>query len=168
MTRKTVVPEPSDFVSCPAGPDFGQIDNPVAVAIGRQPGPIRLLYGVPGPRGFGQRHVEGMTGRMKQIQSFGFATFVDYAYYVCRAYQWITTGDRDRLIIVRPRDHYDHTVVIQLDSERRHWSITTGLPKRMQRGVKLWEKQQAGRSELSPGVVEKRPRFETLTLRKKS
>ena len=104
---------------------------------------------------------------MRAIQSFDFPSFVAYAYFICRQYDWIIAGEKDRLILVRQRDFYDHTVMVQFNHARGHWAITTGLPKRVQRGEKLWERAQAGRSELSPGVVRERPRLETLTLPKK-
>lgn len=158
--------EPNDLVGCQAGLDFGVIDDSVAAAIERQAGPIYLPYGVPGPRGFGQRHVEEHPNRMTQIRGFGFPTFVAYAYFVCQLYEWITDGHNGRLVLVRPKDGYDHTVVVQHNEPQSHWAISTGLPKRVHRGDRLWERVQAGRSEPSPGDVEKRPRRETLTLPK--
>ena len=103
---------------------------------------------------------------MAQIQGFGFPTFVAYAYFICQLYDWITDGRRDRLVLVRAKDAYDHTVVVQYNEPQGYWAISTGLPKRVHRGSRLWERVQAGRSEPSPGDVEKRPRRETLTLPK--
>ncbi len=158
--------DPNDLVRCLAGFDFGIIDDSVAGAIGRQAGPICLPYGIPGGRGFGQRHVEEHPKRMAQIRGFGFRTFVAYAYFICQQYEWITDGRGGRLVLVRPKDGYDHIVVVQHSEPRGYWAISTGLPKRVHRGDKLWERAQAGRSEPSPGGVEKRPRRETLTLPK--
>jgi hypothetical protein len=95
-----------------------------------------------------------------------FPTFVDYAYFICRLYEWIADGHGDRLVLVRTNDGYDHTVVVQHNEPQGHWTISTGLPKRVHRGNKLWIRAQAGRSEPSPGGVENRPRLETLTLPK--
>ena len=156
--------DPNDLVECLAGLHFGSINDTVAVAIGREAGPICLPYGIPGPRGFGQRHVEEHPSRMMHIQRFGFSTFVSYTHFICQQYDWITDGHHGRLVLVRSKDGYDHTVVVQYDEPQGHWAITTGLPKRVHRGDRLWERVQAGRSEPSPGDVEKRPRRETLTL----
>ena len=158
--------DPNDLVRCQAGLQFGVIDDSVAVAIARREGPICLPYGIPGPRGFGQRHVEEHPDRMAQIRGFGFPTFVAYAYFICRLYDWITDGRADRLVLVRAKNFYDHTVVVQYNETQGHWAISTGLPKRIHRGDRIWERVQAGRSEPSPGAVEKRPRRETLTLPK--
>jgi hypothetical protein len=158
--------EPGTLVNCPAGLNFGAIDDSVARAIQRQSGPICLPYGISGSRGFGQRHVDETPKRMAQIQGFGFQTFVAYAYFVSQQYDWITDGKSGRLVIVRARDGYDHTIVVQYNELQGHWAITTGIPKRVHRGDKLWERAQAGRSEPSPGDVENRPRRETLTLSK--
>lgn len=103
---------------------------------------------------------------MKQIQSFGFPTFVAYAHFICQRYESIAEGHHGRLVLVRPKDGYDHIVVVQRNELPRCWAITTGLPKRVHRGNRLWERVQAGRSEPSPGGVENRPRRETLTLPK--
>ena len=70
-------------------------------------------------------------------------------------------------MLVRPKDGYDNTVIVQYDEAQGYWSISTGIPKRIHRGTKLWERVQAGRSELSPGVVRERPRLETLKLPRK-
>lgn len=160
--------DPNDPVECPAGLYFGVIEDSVAEAIGRQAGPICLPYGISGPRGFGQQHVEGLSSRMAHIQGFGFPTFVAYAHFVCQLYEWIADGHDGRLVLVRPKDGYDHTMVVQHNEPQGHWAISTGLPKRVHRGDRLWERVQAGRSEPSPGDVENRPRRETLTLRRKS
>lgn len=162
--------DPNDLVRCVAGLHFGVIDDLVAKVTGRQVGPIFLPYGIPGFKGFGQQHVEDISSRMAKIRDFGYPTFVDYAHFVCRQYEWITDGHRDRLVLVRSKDGYDLTVVIQYDARPRHghWAITTGIPKRVHRGDRLWERVQVGRSEPSPGDVEKRPRRETLTLPKTS
>ena len=159
------MPAPNDLVGCVAGLDFGVIDDSVAKAIGRQAGPIRLPFGVSGPRGFGEQHVEKQAKRMAAVRDYGFPTFVAYAYFICQGYEWIA-ADRDRLALVRPKDGYDHTVIVEHKEEQGHWTITTGILKRVHRAEKLWVREQAGRSEPSPGVVEKRPRRETLTLRK--
>ena len=160
--------KPNDLVRCLAGLEFGVIDDSVAAAIERQAGSICLPYGRPGPRGFGQRHVEEHPNRMMQIRGFGFPTFVVYAHFVCQLYEWITDGHNGRLVLVRSKDGYDHTIVVQRNESQGHWAISTGLPKRVHRGDRLWERVQAGRSEPSPGDVENRPRRETLTLRRKS
>ncbi len=95
--------DPNDLVGCPVGLHFGVIDDSVAETIGRQAGPICLPYGIPGPRGFGQRHVEEHPRRMTQIQGFGFPTFVAYAYFICQQYEWITDSHGTRLVLVRPK-----------------------------------------------------------------
>lgn len=159
--------DPDDLVDCVVGSQFGVIDDAVAAAIGRQAGPICLPYGAPGARGFGLRHIESTGERVQLIQSQGFASVTAYLYFVCQAYNWVIRGKRDRLVLVRVSEPFHHTAVIQRRPDRDYWTIVTGLPKRVQRGDKLWERAQAGRSEPSPGVVEKRPRLETLTLPKK-
>ena len=105
---------------------------------------------------------------MAQINGFGFSTFVAYAYFICQQYDWVTDGHDDRLVLVRAKDAYDHTLVVQYNEPLGYWAISTGLPKRVHRGGRLWERVQAGRSEPSPGVVRERPRLETLTLPKNS
>lgn len=160
--------DPNDFVRCPAGYHFGVIDDSVAEAIGRPAGPICLPYGVPGAKGFGQQHIEQYPSRMARIQWFDFSTFVDYAYFICQHYEWIADGQDGRLVLVRSKDGYHHVVIVQHNGTQSLWTITTGIPKRVHRGEKLWERVQAGRSEPSPGDVENRPRREILTLSKSS
>lgn len=103
---------------------------------------------------------------MKHIQSFGFPTFVAYAHFICQLYDWIADGHHGRLVLVRSKDAYDHIVVVQYLKPQGYWAISTGVPKRVHRGNRLWERAQAGRSEPSPGGIENRPRRETLTLPK--
>lgn len=157
----------TDLVIGPSGTVFGVIDQAVAEAIGRPQGPICLPYGIPGARGFGRQHVEGMDGRMRQIKGFGHPSFASYAYFICQEYGWVMAGDNERLKLVRQYKSYDHIVVVQFDAAQGYWSITTGFPsRRPAHGQKLWVREQAGRSEPSPGVVRSRPRLETLTLPK--
>lgn len=165
--KRVLVPDPHDLVTCYDGCHFGIIDDPVAVTIARAPGPVCLPYGIPGPTGFGLSHVEGMPTRIERLRSFGFATFVTYAHFVCRRYDWIARGEKERLVLVRQKDFYDLNVVIQFETLKGYWAITTGVPKRVERRTKLWERVQVGRSEPSPSGVENRSRRETLTLPRK-
>lgn len=157
--------DPNDLITRANGsPHFGEIDDSIAKAIGRKPGPIYLPHGIEGARGFGNLHVEGHTSRMTLIKRLGFPTFIDYAEFVCGEYERITDGERDRLVLVRLKDAMDCAVVVQFFEDNGSWRISTGIPKRVHRGANLWERVRASGSEPSLGAVEKRPRLETLTL----
>ncbi|MDQ7246658.1 hypothetical protein [Dongia sedimenti] len=160
--------KPEDLVKGADGERFGAIPEDVAAAINCICGPICLPYGVPGPRGFGELHVESNPSRMHLIQSFGFKRFAGFAHFIASGYDWVGEGDRGCLMLVRQKDAYDMTLIIRPAPDLVRWNITTGYPKRVQDRKKLlWERLQEGRSEPSPDVVN-RPRLETLTLHKKT
>lgn len=160
--------DPDEFLKTPSGSDvFGYVDHSVASDIGYHNGPIKLQNGYPGEKGYGFLHVEGNDRRMKQINGFSFSNFCDYAHFVSSEYDWIGLGENGRLILVRNCDGYELSLIIQHRPKDGYWSIVTGIPRRVTRAEKLWERMRTGGSEPTPNVVEKRNRLETLTLTKK-
>jgi hypothetical protein len=56
------------FVEAPGGgPDFGKIDDEAAAVINKPSGAIRLQEGYPGPKGYGNRHIEGYPDRIRRL-----------------------------------------------------------------------------------------------------
>ncbi|PCI38027.1 MAG: hypothetical protein COB46_12335 [Rhodospirillaceae bacterium] len=162
--------DPFEFILTSSGRDeLGEIPHEVAVGIGYHNGPIKLQRGFPGPKGYGFLHVEKNARRMQLLSDFGFGGFLQFCEFVAQHYDWIGKAKKDRLIIVREHDGYDFCLFIEHKIKGTdHWSIVTGLPKRISREEKLWVNSRMGGSEPTPCTVEKRIRFETLSLSEKT
>jgi hypothetical protein len=162
-----IIPEARRFLLCAGGgtTDFGWITADVAAITGRQPGPIRLQQGIPGPKGFGNLHVEAYPARIKQLGNLGFHTFAAFTSTVAKGFTRITeAGAANRVGLVMPYQGYDLQLIVQYDREG-FWSVTTGLPYRVARGRILHTISRTGGSEPSPRLSEA-PRFATLSLPK--
>jgi hypothetical protein len=156
------------FIRGPHGFDLGEIEEEAARLIGGAAAPIRLQHGYEGARGFGNRHVETYEGRMKQIRGLGFATFVQFASFVSVGFEKVLEGEDGRRILVRQKGGYDLRVVIEfIAGEDPFWTIVTGLPARIARGLVLYEKTRVDGSEPTSDVAVQRHRFATLSLPKK-
>lgn len=151
--------------------DFGYISNDIARSIECSPGPIRLKYGYPGPKGFGLNHILGNERRMHQLKVNGFSRFESFAYSVCQAYGTIRDGGAGKLVMVKTGliegNLLDLRLILQFhQGDEDHWGITSGIIAKVSREPALFEREaQKGGSVPTPGVAE-RPRFETLSLPK--
>jgi hypothetical protein len=137
----------------------------MARIVGLHPGPIRLQQGTPGPKGFGNLHVEAYPARIKQLGNLGFQTFADFTAHVAKGFVNMTeAGAANRVGFVAPYLGYDLQLIVQYDTEG-FWSVTTGLPYRVARGRVLHTISRTGGSEPSPRLSGA-PRFATLSLPK--
>jgi hypothetical protein len=136
--------------------DFGILPDHIARAIGHRAGPIRLQWGIPGPKGFGNSHVEGYPDRVKQITRLGFRTFASFAAKVATNYTKVLDGGYpDKLSLVLRDQGHDLQIIIR--DNGAFWGITTGLPYRVARGKVLWEVSRTGGSEPTPEPLEGPP-----------
>jgi hypothetical protein len=151
--------------------DFGNIHKTVATSLGINEGPIRLEEGYPGPKGYGNLHVEGYEDRMKAIRGISYKSFAEFAFGICQNYTKIGKGDDGRLLLIWPRlvpaGVFDLRVIIQHtnDATDAYWTIVTGIFSRVARCEILYEKTREDESVPTSGVAE-RPRCETLSLPK--
>ncbi|MCF4130274.1 hypothetical protein [Methylobacterium sp. SyP6R] len=127
------------------GPDtsiLGHIDALAAAACGVAPGAIKLLEGVPGPRGWGAAHIETTPNRMRQLKGVGFNTALAFVQAIAKGWTKILRGDHGRLILVYQVGGRDHCAVVEHKGPvgRGFWSVTTAIPKRVAREPMLYMK----------------------------
>lgn len=159
----------TQFLAGPQGIDLGVIEADAAAAIRGAVAPIRLQHGYEGPKGFGNRHVESHTPRMKLIQGLGFKTFLDFSCVVAKNYERLGAGDDGRVLAIHRYQGYDLRLVLQFcPGQQPYWSIVTGIPARVVRCPILFEKSRVSGREPTPSIAVKRSRFETLSLPRKS
>ena len=148
MNVRPVIPrhETKRFLLC-AGDgtiDVGWITADRAEIIGHHPGPIRLQQGIPGPKGFGNLHVEAYPARIKQLGNLGFHTFAEFTSRVAKGFTRITeAGAVNRVGLIMPHQGYDLQLIVQYDREG-FWSLKAGLPYRVARGRVLHVISRAG------------------------
>jgi hypothetical protein len=121
--------------------DCGVIDAAAAKAAGVPEGPIRLLNGWPGKKGWGWRHVTSNPDRVKVIGQRGFATPLAFALAVGQGWEAIHAGPTapgTRITVCMPKDGFD--LALALEWSGTFWSITTMLPFRSVGYAKLFEK----------------------------
>jgi len=117
------------FLPAPGGGiDFGQIDEPTGQTIDRNHGPIRLQHGYGGEKGFGNRHVETHSQRVRQLNGLGYRTFSAFVFEIAQNYEIIQVGEADRLVLVYPKAGYDLRIVVaESDHEGEFfWTVITG------------------------------------------
>lgn len=105
-------------------------------------GVVRLLNGVQGrSSGFGAAHIESNINRMKQIEGLGFKSLHSYIRFVFDNVRFVGKQEDGRIVLVSESNGIFHHVIGQWDDELRIWSVTTAIPKRNMRDVKVvWEK----------------------------
>lgn len=136
-----VAPEddPTTLILAPGSlRDLGTIDAAAAAACGVQKGPIRLLNGYPGPKGWGWRHVQSNPDRVKMIGRRGYSTSLAFACAVAENWRSIHLAEVGRLTLVWHQNGFDLAIAVQWDAG--FWSITTMLPFRAINQPKLYEK----------------------------
>jgi hypothetical protein len=122
--------------------DLGFVTEEIALKIGCEAGPIKLLNGVEGrSTGFGLAHIEAR--RLKHIVGMGYKDVVTYVKFVVSDFEMIVSQPGGRLLFIRKSDRYFHHVVCQWDEELKIWSTTTALPKPVFRDEKdvVWKKE---------------------------
>lgn len=140
--------------------DLGYIDDSVAAKIGVTGGPIRLQVGYPGPRGFGNLHVEAHTPRIKQLKELGYGSFLLFCAEVAQNYEAIQQGENDRLILIREKLGRDLRLIVEYCNQGdAFWTIITGMPYRVSRKKELFrfkEIRREGECEPAPSAAGKR------------
>lgn len=129
---------------------FDNVGNPVegaitdeVAALGSIPaGRILLLNGAQGATGgFGLAHLEDNTGRIKQINSLGFKSAHAYVRFILADPTHIAHAEGGRINVIREDGTNYHHLICQWDAELALWSVTTAIPKRHARKLKLiWKK----------------------------
>ncbi|WP_020209053.1 LPD38 domain-containing protein [Gilvimarinus chinensis] len=130
---------PESFVSAPDGStDFGEVDESVAKAVGRQAGKIRLQEGVHKTKhqGYGRAHIAAEHPEIKDITGFvrGVASDFDAIYKGRRGrLQMVKGGSPDELLVVelRPMESGDF------------YSVVSAYKSRKVTGEKLWDAAQS-------------------------
>jgi hypothetical protein len=126
--------------------------------------PIRLEYGIPGPRGYGYAHVVSYEGRLKQFQKLGYQTFEAFAHFVATNYTHIYPGkEPGRYQLACHPPGYSFFIIVQMGTRQQSWTITTGLPSRRIKEAYIWIRK-GGECETPPAVPEPNRRFTTLSL----
>lgn len=154
------------FCNCPgAHIDFGVISEDLSQSISIHAGPIRLMVGFPGVKGFGKLHIEQHPGRFEKIKSLGCASVERFVFEVASKFHRICTADQpSRISVVYQKLEHDLCLVLDFHKDG-FWHVITGMPYRIHRRPILWEKTQIGGSESPPKAAEP-SRFETLSLPK--
>ena len=148
---------PDDFVPAPDGsPDFGQIDNEVATAVGGEAAPIRLQQGKHNSRtgdGFGLMHVEGQRGAA--IRKAGYTDATALIADVAGGYRRrVYGGHSGRFIIVKPNGKAK-LAVIELDRSGGYWTVVSAgvyRPSYLRHKKLLWEGER--RSPIAAGQAD--------------
>lgn len=144
------------------GMDLGEVCREGAKAAAVNSGPIRLLQGRSGGRGFGLKHIEE-PGRTKAIAGRGFQSCKEYVFHVAAQWSHLYKGENGRLIVASQCNGGFNSIVLQWKDG--YWSVVTGLPFRAPNEPLMFTKTRSGESEPPPALAA-RPRFETLTLPK--
>lgn len=131
--RDTTAPyeeDPNAIIQAPGGVwDIGYIDEAAAAALGVQSGPIRLLNGYQGRKGWGWVHLTQVEDRMRAIRALGYTTAQAFVFDVAANWTEIhEAAEPGRLKAVWPKDGYELAIVIQWNGAI--WSVTTALPFR--------------------------------------
>ena len=144
--------------------DLGYLEEGDASAIGQPAGPVRLQAGIPGPKGFGYRHIRDAQGREAKIKGLGFASIEAFSAAVAKNYHKIFDAEDGKIALIFNSKGYDLGLILRY-SQAGFWSITTALPNRVFRKNEKLLVARADRSE-SPSKIAEPSRFETLSLPK--
>ena len=122
--------DPNAVIQAPGGVwDIGFIDADAAAALGVSPGPIRLLCGYQGRRGWGWLHLTQVEDRMRAIRALGYSTAQAFVFAIAANWTEIhQAAEPDRLKAVWLKDGYELAIVLQWTGAI--WSVTTALPFR--------------------------------------
>lgn len=121
------------FLTFAGSMEFGVITEHMAENLGHPAGPIRLQQGIPGPKGFGYRHIETAEGRLNQLRRLGFHTCQSFVYAVAQRFQKIGEGGGPNKLALVYRDQGHDLQIIVQHNPGGFWSVTTGLPYRVAR-----------------------------------
>ena len=103
------------------------------------PGPIRLLNGRPGPRGWGWLHLTTVPDRSTAITRRGYANCQAFVFDVAANWTEIhAANEPGRIKAVLVKDGYELAIVLEWNG--RCWSVTTALPFRATNRPKLYIK----------------------------
>ncbi|PCD66802.1 hypothetical protein [Rhizobium phaseoli] len=141
MNKPILIPVEKRTVFTSAGKgDLAYISAEIAEKAGVSEGTVKLLNGIEGTKGgFGREHIEAR--RMAQISGLGFKDVVSYVYHVVCDFDRIAIQEDGRLMILREHNGLHHIVIVQWDDQLNIWSVTTALPKKVVRDIKIiWEK----------------------------
>lgn len=118
--------------------EVGTLDSQTAKLLAVEAGPIWLHDGFEGPKGYGRLHVECNKSRMKLFENIGFNSFESFVRIVATSWIRIISSDLGRIGLVCTRQGYELVVIIQHQKvPEGHWSVVTGIPKRVERGAVL-------------------------------
>lgn len=157
---------PHEFITVGGSIDLGEIDAAVAMHCKIAVGPIRLQRGYPGPKGFGNSHVEDNRSRMDRLRGLGFDSFASFASQVAKNYGRIERAEKGRIRIIERTPGYDLELVLDC-KDGKFWTVVTGIPGRPDdNGEVLMRVARAGGSEPAPSLSAQGPRRETLSLSK--
>lgn len=130
--NSTLPPEedPSILFALPGGSiDLGFIDAAAAKTLSVSAGPIRLLNGMPGKKGWGLRHLTSVPDRVRAIKGLGYASCQAFVFAVAANWSEIhAAAEPGRLKAVWPTGGYELAIVLQWTGV--FWSVTTALPFR--------------------------------------
>lgn len=136
--------QPEDFIAPARGElDYGELDASAADAIGAFSGPIRLQYGYPGPKGWGEAHITSNTHRMKLLAGFGHHDAKSFVLHVCENWTCIRPADKGRMMLCQRDRGYEYVVVIQEKvsaNGTRFWSVVTAIAGGYRKEPVLYEK----------------------------
>lgn len=121
--------------------DLGLIDGDAAAAAGVPPGPIRLLNGWPGAKGWGYRHVMSNPDRLRAIEGRGYPNAIEFAWAVAQSWTRLhrgPAGPQPRVSVVSRKDDYELALALHWTGTR--WSVTTMLPFRRVNYPLIYEK----------------------------
>jgi hypothetical protein len=140
----SLIPVEKRTVFAPNGDsDMGVVTTEIAATIGCRAGSIRLLRGIEGRAGgFGLAHILANDGREERIRGLGFLTIEHYVRRVATAYDFVGVQDDGRLVLILDHAGCFNHLICQWDEELGVWSVTTAIPKRNMRGVKvMWDRK---------------------------
>jgi hypothetical protein len=123
--------EPADAIIRPRSGenDCGYIDADAARTLNVQAGPIRLLNGYQGRKGWGYQHLVQVADRMAAIRSLNYPTAQAFVFDVSANWREVhQIREAGRLKLVLPRGGYDLSIIVEWRTVI--WSVTTALPFR--------------------------------------
>ena len=139
MTIKAPLPVEKRTVFGPSGKgDLGTITDEMAEKIECKAGVVRLLNGVEGRNsGYGLKHIEAKESRGKQIAGLGYRNVFAYVSDIAGGFDAIALQDDGRLVLIKRNGPYSHQCVCQWDEDLEIWSVTTSIPMRRERDLKI-------------------------------